>query len=99
MSGGPYPSCAIGLACKETCEVSIPGACNTCVKEEKKLAQEGEVCEGFDESTGEAFPSCDKGLVCEPTCTISIPGACNSCVPHNATVLVIDEEETVKDSE
>ena len=28
-------------------------------------AQEGETCEGFDESTGGPFPSCADGLVCE----------------------------------
>ena len=27
-----FPGCAAGLDCTETCEVSIPGACNTCVK-------------------------------------------------------------------
>jgi len=29
------------------------------------LAQEGETCEGWNESTAEPFPSCDEGLVCE----------------------------------
>ena len=30
-TGGPFPSCAEGLKCESTCEISIPGACNTCV--------------------------------------------------------------------
>ena len=30
-TGEPFPSCDRGLECKQTCEFSIPGACNTCV--------------------------------------------------------------------
>ena len=43
------------------------------------LAGLGEVCEGFDESTGGPFPFCEPGLVCLDSGEISIPGANNRC--------------------
>ena len=77
-TGGPFPDCAAGLECKSTCEVSIPGACNSCVRGEDAL--EGETCEGLDESTGEPFPDCAEGLECKDRGEVSIPGAGSSCV-------------------
>merc|ERR1711862_618015 len=78
-----FPNCKAGLTCTPTCEVSIPGACNTCVRGEDAL--EGETCEGFDERTGAPFPNCAKGLECKPLITedgepmMTIPGRDNSC--------------------
>lgn len=69
------------------------------MKEEPSLAQAGETCEGFNESTGQPFPSCDAGLVCEATCTTSVPGACNSCVPQNSTEPIEEEEAREQTSE
>ena len=43
-------------------------------------AQQGEVCEGFNERTGQPFPSCAKGLLCVDSGGISIPGAGNACI-------------------
>ena len=45
------------------------------------LAGIGEVCEGFDESTGGPFPDCEPGLVCVDQGQISIPGAGSRCEP------------------
>ena len=42
-------------------------------------AEEGEVCEGYDEAADAAHPSCEDGLVCTQTCEVSTPGACNTC--------------------
>ena len=44
------------------------------------LAEQGEVCEGLDERTGNPFPSCRGGLVCIDSGAITIPGAGNVCV-------------------
>ena len=47
-------------------------------------AQEGEICEGFDETTGRPFPSCDHGLECKEDLNfIGIPGRGNRCVRHD----------------
>ena len=77
-TAAPFPDCASGFACQETCEASIPGACNSCVA----VALEGEACEGFNESTGEQlFLDCDDGLACrENENEASIPGAGGRCV-------------------
>jgi len=40
-----------------------------------KVAQEGEECWGFDESTGASFPDCAEGLTCMESGMITIPGA------------------------
>ena len=45
-----------------------------------ELAGLGEICEGFDESTGGPFPACQEGLVCQESGMVSIPGAGNYCV-------------------
>ena len=45
------------------------------------LAQEGDICEGFDESTGMPFPSCAPGLECQDSGLVSIGGSAgNRCV-------------------
>jgi len=77
MTGGPFPSCAEGLVCRPTNQMTIPGAGNVCVK---PAALEGDVCEGFNEMTGGPFPSCAEGLVCRPTNAMTLPGAGNVCV-------------------
>merc|ERR1719266_1500996 len=43
------------------------------------LAQEGDICEGHNESTGKPFPKCDEGLVCEDAGMVTIEGAGNIC--------------------
>jgi len=58
-TGEKFGACAKGLMCKQTAEVSIPGAGKTCVF---PPAQIGETCEGFNENTAMPFPDCDKGL-------------------------------------
>ena len=47
---------------------------------EPEFAIEGEVCGGFDETTGGPFPDCAYGLLCIESGGISIPGAGNYCV-------------------
>lgn len=46
---------------------------------EPEVAYIGEVCEGFDESTGGSFPSCAEGLICQDSGMITIPGMGNTC--------------------
>ena len=70
----------------------VPGspACNKCatVKPKPVKAKQGEVCEGFDERTGEPFPKCEDSLLCIPSGGISIPGAGNICATrYEASVL------------
>ena len=43
-------------------------------------AQEGETCEGFNESTGEPYPECAKDLQCMQTTEMTLPGMGNKCV-------------------
>ena len=43
-------------------------------------AEEGETCEGFDETTGEPFPYCAADLECKRGNEMSIPGADKKCV-------------------
>lgn len=51
------------------------------------LAQQGETCDGFDETTGKAFPSCAQGLVCLSVDEmVSVPGAGKKCTPVADTV-------------
>ena len=49
-------------------------------------AKAGEVCEGFNESTGQPFPSCDEGLDCKSSGEITIPGAGKTCVPQDSPI-------------
>ena len=48
-------------------------------EEDYILAGINEVCEGFNESTGQPYPGCEEGLVCVDSGTPSIPGAGNVC--------------------
>ena len=48
---------------------------------ENPLAQEGETCEGFDETTGMPFPDCAEGFICQNAGQVTIPGAGNICMP------------------
>merc|ERR1712014_471435 len=75
-TGKYFGACAKGLMCRQTAEVSIPGAGKTCVF---PPALVGEACEGFNEFTGMAFPDCAKGLKCMDTHEVSIPGAGKTC--------------------
>ena len=45
----------------------------------ERLAGINEVCEGFNESTGQPYPGCEEGLVCVDSGIPSIPGAGNVC--------------------
>ena len=57
MIGDYYPSCDDGLECVFS-EFSIPGAGGVCVE----LAQTNDICETWNEMTGEYAPSCAEGL-------------------------------------
>jgi len=93
-TGQNFPSCGPGMKCKNTAEISIPGAGNTCVindgiddisSEElgsnahETYANLGEACKGFDEITGKPYPSCGPGMYCKSTNKISILGAGSKC--------------------
>ena len=77
----PFPDCAPGLECVRRAGLSITGADKYCrvITPPGALAQEGENCEGFDETTNRPFPSCDQGLVCEYTGGFTIPGQNKIC--------------------
>jgi hypothetical protein len=51
----------------------------------------GEVCEGFNEFTGEPFPECEPGLECVDSGLITIPGAGNIC--SSVTITIVGEGE------
>jgi len=52
------------------------------------LAQEGETCDGFSETTGTNYPPCAPGLECQPNpLMMSIPGAGNTCQYAMQTVV------------
>ena len=77
----PFPDCAPGLECVRRALLTITGADKYCrvITPPGALAQEGENCEGFDETTNRPFPSCDQGLVCEYTGGFTIPGQNKIC--------------------
>ena len=67
----------------------------------------GEVCEGFNEFTGEPFPECEPGLECVDAGLITIPGAGNVCSltitvdgegEDSSTALLVGSEEIAETS-
>ena len=77
-----FPDCAPGLECVDSGLVSIGGGgSNVCkiptppTPYPDVLAEEGDICEGFNESTGRPYPSCAPGLLCEDSGLASIGGS------------------------
>jgi ribosomal protein L24E len=81
-SNKPFPSCDSGFKCEDSGLVTIPGAGKICVRDDgtSDVAQEGDTCEGHDETANKPFPPCAEGLKCEDSGLVTIPGAGKICV-------------------
>ena len=94
-----FPGCAAGLVCTETCEVSIPGACNTCVKIVDEELPLDNVEEGTDGAQNDGNTTTGEATESEDNQATEDENTSNQGVEDNQEELPEDSTETSETEE